>query len=340
MEDNILNEYVEEKGFNEVEEGEILTDLEPAVIEVTLKGNQELMLRSEGPSKNISQEVKAVDNSSLGKKGKLLKELKSYGGAKKREAALYLKEFVRDNDVLFVGLVETKVSSLENLQILGFLGDKWESFMVPSDGLSGGILLLWRKDLASFLVLEVSSQVIIGNQEVVNKGCWLVSTVYGSRNMLDRKSLWENLEKVYADNKPVVIGGDFDFILSQEEKRGGKIFVFSQGAKDMKMFMSNNDFHEVGFIGPKFTWCNNKSRGGRILERLDRCIINSIAMNSIHLALVKHLSRIASDHCPIILEVLKPVESHYRGMHFEDVWATYHGAFDIMEKNMEKVWGE
>ncbi|XP_020682136.1 uncharacterized protein LOC110099359 [Dendrobium catenatum] len=204
--------------------------------------------------------------------------------------------------------------------------------MVPSEGLSGGVLVIWRKDLASFSMLDVSSQVITGNLEVINRGSSLVSTVYESRNMLDRKSLWENLEKLDAGFKLTVIGEDFNYILSQEEKRGGKKFVFSQGAKDMKMFMSNNDFHEVGFIGPKFTWCNNKSGGGHILERLDICLINSNAMNAIQLALVKHLSRIASDHCPIILEVFKPVKSHYKDICFEDVWVPFHRADAIVEK--------
>ncbi|KAI0515927.1 hypothetical protein KFK09_008598 [Dendrobium nobile] len=62
-------------------------------------------------------------------------------------------------------------------------------------------------------------------------------------------------------------------------------------------------------------------------------------MTSIHLAMVKHLSRIASDPCPIILEVFKSVESHYKGMWFEDVWATYHGAFAIVENTWKKGGG-
>ncbi|KAI0496393.1 hypothetical protein KFK09_022709 [Dendrobium nobile] len=343
LEDNNLNGLVEEKDSSDVEEGEIV-ELEKDVSK-NLK-DQELKITSDDSSKVASCEVKEVEISSSGKKGKLHKELKSLGsdfwncrGPKKREATQYLKEFVKDIDVLFVGLVETKVSSMDNLQILNYLGDKWESYMVPSEALSGGILVLWRKVLASFIVLDVSSQLITGSLEVIKREGWLVSTVYGSRNTVERKSLWENLEKLYAVKKLAIIGGDFNCILSQEEKRGGKKFVFSQGIKDMKMFMSNNDFHEIGFIGPKFTWCNNKSGGGRILKRLDRYLMNSNAMNSIQLALVKHLSCIASDHCQIILEVFKPVNSNYKDIHFEDVWASFHGATAIVEKSWKKFGG-
>ncbi|KAI0522463.1 hypothetical protein KFK09_004842 [Dendrobium nobile] len=174
---------------------------------------------------------------------------------------------------------------------------------------------------------SVSAQVVTRNLEVFNRNDWLISTVFGSRNSVYRKPLWEKLEKSNDVNKPAIIGGDFNCILSQEGKRGGKKFVFSQGARDMKMFMSNNDFHEVGFMGPKFTWCNNKSGGGCILERLDRCFMNSYAMNSIQLALVKHL------------EAFKPINANHKDIHFEDVWASYHGATAIVEKSWKKVGG-
>ncbi|XP_020682240.1 uncharacterized protein LOC110099440 [Dendrobium catenatum] len=92
-------------------------------------------------------------------------------------------------------------------------------------------------------------------------------------------------------------------------------------------------------MGPKFTWCNNKSGGARILEKLDRCLINSIALNSIHLAMVKHLSRIASDHCPVLLEIFKPAVVNKIDIRYEEVWATYHGAEAIVEKSWSKFAG-
>ncbi|XP_020692158.1 uncharacterized protein LOC110106566 [Dendrobium catenatum] len=58
-------------------------------------------------------------------------------------------------------------------------------------------------------------------------------------------------------------------------------------------------------------------------------------LKSLGSAMVKHLPCIASDHCPIVLEVFKPVESHYKGIRFEDVWAIYHGAFAYCRKYME-----
>ncbi|XP_020677401.1 uncharacterized protein LOC110095999 [Dendrobium catenatum] len=92
-------------------------------------------------------------------------------------------------------------------------------------------------------------------------------------------------------------------------------------------------------MGPKFTWCNNKSGGARILEKLDRCLINSTALNSIHLAMVKHLSCIASDHCPVLLEIFKPEMANIKEIRYEEVWATYHGAEAIVQNSWRKYVG-
>ncbi|XP_020701897.1 uncharacterized protein LOC110113597 [Dendrobium catenatum] len=260
-------------------------------------------------------------------------------GAKKVEAALHLKEVIKDHKVFFVGLMETKLNSLENSQILKFLGNNCESFLVPSEGLCGGLMVLWRKDLLSFTMVEVSSQMILGKLEVFTIGIWKVTTVYANTNAIDRKLLWESLEKHCSKDLPTVIGGDFNCVLCQDEKRGGKKNFLSQGAKDLKNFMINNDLHEVGYMGPKFTWCNNKFGGAQILEKLDRCLIHSTVLNSIHLALVKHLSRIASDLCPILLEIFNPMAVYSREIRYEEVLATYHGAEAIVQKSWSKYAG-
>ncbi|KAI0524659.1 hypothetical protein KFK09_004037 [Dendrobium nobile] len=204
--------------------------------------------------------------------------------------------------------------------------------MVPAGGLSGGLLILWRKDLAVFSVLETSSQLVVGKLEVIGKGSWIIASVYGSTDAQERKLLWENLEKHCSVDLPLVVGGDFNCILSQEEKRGGRKFSMSQGSKEFQQFLINSDLHEVKASGPRFTWCNSKSGSARIFEKLDRCLINSLALNTLQVALVKHLSRIASNHCSVLFEMFKPVEVIKRDIQYEEVWASYHGATALVRK--------
>ncbi|KAI0488429.1 hypothetical protein KFK09_028260 [Dendrobium nobile] len=252
-------------------------------------------------------------------------------GARKRKASLYLKEFVKEYGVCFIGLLETKVSDFDRKDVDQFIGTKWDFVHVPSEGLSGGILILWKSNVSSFHVLESTSQVIVGDLEMLNVGVWRIASVYAKKDSYVRRMLWEKLEFYNSKEIPMIIGGDFNCILSSEDKRGGRRFNISLGTKEMKIFLANNDFHEVNFVGPKFTWCNNKKGVDRILERLDRCFINTAAISSKNRFFVRNLARVASDHCPILLNFTVQQASK-KIMRYEDVWASNKASMAVVEK--------
>ncbi|XP_020672717.1 uncharacterized protein LOC110092487 [Dendrobium catenatum] len=304
-----LEELNEVKGpvfvkVNDVEEGEIFISNIEVALNGFVGGAEVQPVDSQKKTKDLP-----VNNFSLGgsdsynKKTKLVKELKSLGGDKKVEAALFLKEVIKDHGVLFIGLLETKINSQDNSYLLKFLGTNWNSFVVPFVGLSGGIMVIWRNDLVDFSVIEASSQMILGKLEAHGKGSWIVASVYGSTDANERKRLWIDIERHCSTDLPMVVGGDFNCVLFQSEKRGGKKFCLNQGSKDFNNIMIINDLHEVRSMGP-----------------------------SIHLAIVKHLSRIASDHCPLLLDIFKPVKAVKRDNRYEETWASYHGAVALVKK--------
>ncbi|KAI0503893.1 hypothetical protein KFK09_014837 [Dendrobium nobile] len=220
------------------------------------------------------------------------------------------------------------------------IGDDWEYVYVPSSRLSGGMQSLWKYKIADFSIIDYSSQVVIGDLKLYNNCRWRIATVYGSTEVQKRKELWDMLDKHSVEDFPMALGGDFNCILSKEEKIGGRRFIFSQGPRDMKDFLMRNDFHELGFIGPKFTWCNNKNGGARILERLDRCFINSNALCSSQRLVVRHLARIASDHCPILLHLLDSFPQVKNNIKFEDSWVSYKASFAVVKEWRKKYQGD
>ncbi|KAI0499520.1 hypothetical protein KFK09_017724 [Dendrobium nobile] len=203
------------------------------------------------------------------------------------------------------------------------MGIGWDFFILPLEGRSGGIMVLWKSDLASFSVLKTSDQCVIGDLNVFNKGVWMVSIVYASKETVKRRLLWEVVQEASNSDIPSIVGGEFNCILSQEDKKGGRRFKTNQGSLDMLKFMNENDYHEVSFVGPRYTWCNNKSGGGRILERLDRCMLNTLALNKIQITVVKHLARVSSDHCPIVLKMFEMHCKGRSGIKFEDTWLSF-----------------
>ncbi|KAI0524679.1 hypothetical protein KFK09_004061 [Dendrobium nobile] len=253
-------------------------------------------------------------------------------GARKREASLYLREIVKDNDCFFVGLTETNITCFERHDIDSIIGVEWDYCFQPAVGSSGGILVLWKRSLASFETVEVSTQVVMGNLNINTVGSWKVATVYGGKDVQTRRNLWHSLKSYMQGNSPALIVGNFNCLLSKEDKKGGKRFHFSCGPKEMKMFLTNNDFHDLGYVGPRFTWCNNKDGNSRIWERLDRCLVNSIALQKIPMAKVKHLSRIASDHALIVFNMTKPQNQKSKFIRFEDSWKSYPAVWHIAVK--------
>ncbi|KAI0522320.1 hypothetical protein KFK09_004695 [Dendrobium nobile] len=107
----------------------------------------------------------------------------------------------------------------------------------------------------------------------------------------------------------------------------------------MQKFMKSNDFHDIGTIGPKYTWCNNKKGGAHILERLDHCLLNSAALKIIQPAVVRYLGRIASDHCPIAVKLFNSGFIRTKTQQFADVCSIYPTSKGIVARSWSKFAG-
>ncbi|XP_020680564.1 uncharacterized protein LOC110098172 [Dendrobium catenatum] len=102
--------------------------------------------------------------------------------------------------------------------------------------------------------------------------------------------------------------------------------------------LARNDFHDLGFLGPMFTWSNNKDAASCIWVWLDRILINSEGLGAAPLAAVKHLPCFASDHCPLLLEMgLNTSVPCFKWIRFEDVWMSYPASWKIVFEAWNKA---
>lgn len=101
---------------------------------------------------------------------------------------------------------------------------------------------------------------------------------------------------------PWLIDGDFNEILSNDEKKGG-LLQFSALMDAFRDGLSNCELHDLGFTGAPFTWSNQWVDPHTVWCRLDRfCGSGSWQASAPH-SHVQHLIFSRSDHSPLILRL-------------------------------------
>ena len=129
----------------------------------------------------------------------------------------------------------------------------------------------------------------------------MLTVVYANPCVTSRKPLWRYLDSIRGCFQlPWLIAGDFNEIICNSEKRGGRSKFSNSG---FAAWIDRNCLVDMGFIGSKFTWMTKRGIGEEIWERLDRAICSMDWRLCYAEGFVKHLPRVVSDHCPILIHL-------------------------------------
>ncbi|KAF9688547.1 hypothetical protein SADUNF_Sadunf02G0208300 [Salix dunnii] len=133
---------------------------------------------------------------------------------------------------------------------------------------------------------------------------FFISFVYAKNLRSERKILWDELCEIASIlDGPWVVGGDFNAVLNVKESKGGD--NPNQGSmEDFGSYLLDFGLLDVGYEGNDFTWTN-----GKVLRRLDRIVFNLEWSDLFSLTRVKHLNRVGSDHCPLLLQCSQAVQT-------------------------------
>ncbi|XP_057986601.1 uncharacterized protein LOC131171150 [Hevea brasiliensis] len=148
--------------------------------------------------------------------------------------------------------------------------DFGNSYYVEPNGLSGG-LALWWNDNVHINILASSSNIVDANVFLHDRNVsWHMSFVYGSPARENKAKIWEALGNLnFATSELWACIGDFNSIISQDEKWGGNDMRNSQ-VQDMIQFINQAALLDLECKGPPFTWYNKQFGENAIQERLDR----------------------------------------------------------------------
>lgn len=113
--------------------------------------------------------------------------------------------------------------------------------VVPPNGISGGIIVLWddkflELDEIATTNQEVHTMIKVSHFDIT----WLFSCVYDSTHWFNRKIMWENLKQIKNNNYGIwVTGGDFYELLFNHERKGReayRLLSYNRISRNNKLF--------------------------------------------------------------------------------------------------------
>ncbi|KAL5772200.1 hypothetical protein ACOSQ2_012124 [Xanthoceras sorbifolium] len=244
-------------------------------------------------------------------------------GAGKRGLGKIVADFRKLYNFSVFAVLEPRISGSRAALVAKKFGFA-SKFIVDAEGFSGSIWLLWNP-ISINLEVVASSRHTITFVAAENKTCWVATIVYANPSFGIRRKLWQYLNLLRSCFRgPWVVLRDFNEIMHSSEKRGGRAGFSNSGFLD---WVNDNCLVDLGFVGQKFTWTSRRGANEEICCRLDRAVCSMEWRTMFPEGFVKHLPRINSDHCPILLNLhsshipcsaLKPFR-------FEATWMRHDG---------------
>ena len=229
----------------------------------------------------------------------------------------HLLQHINTHKPGIVLVVETRLSGSRAVEVCESL--PFTNFRIQdANTFKGGLWLLWNGAEVNVEPISSNFQVIHANIKVSpNTSPWLLSCIYASPKLEERLLLWEHLKNLSSlNNLPWMCIGDFNELLSQQDKLGGNPIIRSRASAFCSMLEACN-LLDMGFVGPRFTWVCKKNNSF-IYERLDRAFCDPLWRNLFPEASIQHLARTRSDHCPLIVNLYpQPPDLSIKPFHLE-----------------------
>ena len=108
--------------------------------------------------------------------------------------------------------------------------------------------------------------------------------------------------------------GDYNAYTEVLDKLGGRA---SNGCMRFRNWIQSSKLIDLGFTGSRFTWSR-----GRCHERIDRALGNEGLLDIFDSIMVRHLPRLASDHSPILVNLIpkENVKNQGRAFRYLSTW--------------------
>ncbi|XP_019248496.1 PREDICTED: uncharacterized protein LOC109227757 [Nicotiana attenuata] len=162
----------------------------------------------------------------------------------------------------------------------------------------------------------------------------MMTFVYAKCSAMERLELWDHLYYLASDMKlPWLVGGDFNVILHEDEKKGG--LVHPPEYEDFAFCVNSCGLFKQGYKGSPFTWWNGRSNAACIFKRLDRIFVNLPFQNMLPTIEFEHLIRTGSDHAPLLMTCGEQTTKFVKPFRFLNFWTKHATFMDVKLKRVK-----
>lgn len=140
------------------------------------------------------------------------------------------------------------------------------------DGIGGGLALLWKEEIQVKILQQTNKW--IDAHIVWQEYEFFLIGIYGDPVYAEREKVWEQLMRLsMSRNGPWMLLGDFNEILSNEEKKG-RVLRNESSFFPFRNMMNVCGLLEVTFQGNDLSWFRFRS-SGPVHCKLDRVVANT-----------------------------------------------------------------
>jgi exonuclease III len=241
-----------------------------------------------------------------------------------------VREFILQQHVSVVCLVETKLDVIRSSVACDLMGSSFDYVFLPSVGVAGGILIGWRRDLWSVQRQTMRRfSVTVDIQSLVSaQPTWSLATVYRPVDDELKAEFLEELREIHADcPTPLLLCGDFNLIYQAADKSNDRLNIRSM--RRFRRVIDDLQLEELYLHGRLYTWSNERRHP--TLERIDRAFGSLLWMQQFTDHHMRSLSTDSSDHAPLLLRLdtqLRPKPC----FRFECFWPKMDGFLDVVQQ--------
>ncbi|XP_020255421.1 uncharacterized protein LOC109832477 [Asparagus officinalis] len=249
-------------------------------------------------------------------------------GLNKSSKQHLIKLFLSQYHLSYIALLETKIRESRLKDVAKKIAKNWNWLSNVTNHGKARIWIMWNPNILDIQVNKISDQSITCKvQSLDERMKCVITSIYGLNQMQARKDLWLELKMLQLStiNEPWLLCGDFNTVISNDEKFGGSI-LSEADTKDFRDCIKDCNLNHLKTTGCFYTWNNKQDQDSRVWSRLDMALVNDAWIHLYTSSQVEFLLPRFSDHFPALVYFYDECPGGKKPFKFFNMW-TKHDSF-------------